>query len=319
MSKRLTMEVNLNGKLRLLGDPHIGRAFTGLNKPAREFMIEQQWAAIHKSLNQVDEGDLHVCMGDLFDKPKVSNEDLWEVANMYGNAIYDNPGVTYMVLAGNHDLSKDTNKVSSLMLLDSMVPELCVIMDTTVQKMGKKQYLFLPYSPFGHISYSIFKGERYDGVFTHGNTGNYGNENIEVLNLDEISKLTNTLYNGHEHVPCEKKHGSLKIINVGSMLPYNFAEDREGKYFVERDEANLDRFGWKNKIVRVLYEDQPPEMPNFTDALQVTLRKKKSEAEVTEVELEDEFDLKTVYDKAMKEHKVSKPVQLELWDVLNDQ
>lgn len=114
------MRLTINGvDFELLGDPHFGRSFkngTPFHRLGdREKMQRRDFKA---SLDH--DADAHVCMGDLFDKPKVPNEIVAQVADDYVLAARQSTR-PFFCLTGNHDDSRDTGVVSSFQLFTRMV------------------------------------------------------------------------------------------------------------------------------------------------------------------------------------------------------
>jgi DNA repair exonuclease SbcCD nuclease subunit len=86
---------------------------------------------------------IHVLLGDLFDRPKVSFETIFFAAEAYREIVQTNPQVEFFILAGNHDLSRDSTHVSALQLFEKMVS---VSVLTQPRRIGD-DLLAIPWSP----------------------------------------------------------------------------------------------------------------------------------------------------------------------------
>ena len=97
----------------LLGDPHLGRTFVhGVplhRRGEREAML---WRDFAQSLSSVA-APLHICMGDLFDRAVVSYDTIVSAARLYMHAAAKFPQTKFIILRGNHDTSRDADKVSA--------------------------------------------------------------------------------------------------------------------------------------------------------------------------------------------------------------
>jgi DNA repair exonuclease SbcCD nuclease subunit len=117
----LVIEIN-NSKVKLLGDPHLGKSFkTGVpfhRLGERERMVMEQF---RDELNEVEDANYHVCMGDLFNKYIIAPEIVLFAYQSYVEAASKNPNTTYIILRGNHDASKDRERASSFDLFAALV------------------------------------------------------------------------------------------------------------------------------------------------------------------------------------------------------
>src|SRR5262245_25751534 len=90
-----------------LGDPHLGKAFiNGVPLHRRGEREETQWTDFVKSL--ATPCDLHVCMGDLFDRMFVPYAVVLRAARAYKNTALTNPNREFVIIRGNHDASRDS-------------------------------------------------------------------------------------------------------------------------------------------------------------------------------------------------------------------
>ena len=83
------MRLTINGvDFEILGDPHMGRPFRN-HVPLHRLgdREKMQRADLQASLANIEGVVAHVCMGDLFDKPKVDNRIVLQTALDYKHAI----------------------------------------------------------------------------------------------------------------------------------------------------------------------------------------------------------------------------------------
>jgi len=214
-----------------VGDPHLGRKFrTGVPLHRigdREAMV---WAQFEKELKSHD-GDIHINMGDLFDKFVVSPEVVLRAADLYLNAAKNLPSCRFYVLRGNHDASKDTTKRSSFDIFTQLVagaPNISVVsstqvVDGTIGLVG--------YDPFVPVVDQIEElPDELDVVYMHHDFVDFGGDHViptELLARRGIFKVVN----GHDHLKrTEKRHG-VTVELTGSMQPYTHAEDDTGDWY----------------------------------------------------------------------------------------
>ena len=102
--------------IKIVGDPHLGKAFMNgvplARRGERERLLRE---AFLQALNPQG-AKIHVLLGDLFDRPKVSFETIFFAAEAYRQVVQASPQVEFFILAGNHDLSRDSTHVSALQL-----------------------------------------------------------------------------------------------------------------------------------------------------------------------------------------------------------
>ena len=225
-----------------LGDPHLGRSFlngTPLHRRGdREIM---QWADFEASLNRIPDGvKVHVCMGDLFDRWAVPFHVIRKAADAYKRAADLNPDVEYVILAGNHDLSKEVEKVSAFGLFSDILenhPNITIVVGFThVVEIEGKRLVFVPWSPMLNASEMVdeFQGdlECADAVFGHwdvvavGDTSNLiPTETFRILGVKQA-------ITGHDHTSRRLTMHDIPVTVTGSMQPYSFSEDVDQVFYM---------------------------------------------------------------------------------------
>lgn len=322
-----------NRKLLPIGDPHLGRTFT-TNVPlefkgVRERQLEEKYI---KMLNT--KGVDYICMmGDLFDEFNVPNEVI--LFAWYGlmNAALANPKTTYIFNRGNHDESRNTALKSAWALFKEMADRADLknvfVIGDNVELIGPIGVV--PWHPFHspeemvsnlHNYMDELKAPKCEVVLTHNDVSTYGSDHDpqNLMDFKGLARVTNKVLNGHVHVAgtLEPIKG-LTVINTGSMMPLNFAEDKTGDMFIT---LTLEQFNKANpadlqgKSVRVLLKPDE-DAPDPIKCLQFKVKRvnEKGTEEVGEVKPED-FELKTLYDTAM--NGVADPLNTEIWESIKD-
>lgn len=261
-----------------LGDPHLGRKFeTGVplhRKGEREHMQRQKF--IDAVMNT--KADVYVIMGDLFDKFIVPPEVVLFAAGTLMQAAEQNSTI-YVILRGNHDVSRNRDKASSWDLFCALVdqhPMIWAVDDVPAQM---ENMLFVPYDPFNYDHLEEYLNDEIDTVFSHFDIVDFGGHNVlpSKLFADRGVKL---VVNGHDHLArVERLHG-VEVIVTGSMEPYTHAEDKTGDLYVTVTLAELANMDVSQKNVRVLLN--PGEtLPNDLDCLSLVAKRVTSDETAT--------------------------------------
>ena len=106
---------------KVLGDVHLGKVFVN-NVPLHRGVITRRSSG-QKFQKRLDPkgAEVHVNMGDLYDKPFVPYGVVWCSAQLYLNAARAHPNTTFIVLRGNHDASRDLEAVSAFDIFEGLV------------------------------------------------------------------------------------------------------------------------------------------------------------------------------------------------------
>lgn len=258
-------------KYEVLGDPHLGRKFeTGVplhRRGEREHLQREKFLA---SLMNA-KAEVHVTMGDLFDKFIVPPEVVLFAAHAYMRAAEDNPNTLYVVLRGNHDVSRNADKRSSWDLFCALVyqhPNVWAIDEHPVEYEGM---LFVPYDPFNYDHLEVHLNDGIEIVFGHFDIVDFGGHNVAPTELFARYGVK-TLINGHDHVARELDRDGVHIIVTGSMEPFTHAEDKTGELYVTVTLDELARLDVHNKNVRVLLKDGET-LPDDLDCLSLVAKR----------------------------------------------
>lgn len=255
------MKIPQLASVKLLGDPHLGKRFrTGVPLHRRGERERHQWQVFLDSLTQIPAGvSTHVNMGDQFDDYVVDNATVWRAAVFYIEAAKDNPDVTYIIHIGNHDASKDADKISSFQVFAGLVahvPNIRVVMDDPYFH-DRTGTWHLPWTPFKTSRETAKLVDRKCvAAFGHWDHRDFGDENhTNVVPVEELWQWTHTFVSGHEHTPGIHPIGPDNkglLYLVGSMLPYSFGEDPKELIYVIRDLEDVEDINdYKDKALRL--------------------------------------------------------------------
>lgn len=310
--------------LKILGDVHAGKAFVNDVPLHRRGEREAEvLAQLFDELNVDPEVTSHVQVGDLFDQFEVSNEVVMEVFKSYQIASSANPQCTYYLIPGNHDLSRDADKVSSFQILQAMLarcPNVRFVMDPEViEGMG-----FMPWHPFKHAETLAKELTECDMVFCHCDLEGGG---PNVIPYDTLSKITKKVITGHVHTPQTFHRNGMEIVVTGSMQPYSHAEDPEHKRYITVTVQQYNDLVLnyqdviKNQYIRLILPkgvEAPSPIPNCMGFKTIT-ETSTDEPEQADISLDiQDFNTRRLFEQCMNDCGVSKILQetmLEKFDV----
>lgn len=284
----------------VLGDPHLGKRFSaGVPLHRRGEREQMVWHDFQNSLI-LTQADLHVCMGDLFDNFVVDPTTMVTAAQFYQAASMRNPDTKYVVLMGNHDMSRDADKFSSFRVFKEMVAfmdNIIVVMAPQRLDIKGAHFAFFPYAPFEN-SYDMMTKcmetwqkqnlKKFDAIFGHWDLDSFGEMPHNLFPFELAQQITDQAFTGHIHLPDIREYGNLELVVVGSMQPYSHSEDPERQLYVS---ITLDMLkaaapgSFKDKCVRLIL-GPGEEAPEGLDALQYTTKNLDA--------LEDDDDLEVV-------------------------
>ena len=206
----------------------------------------------------------------------------------YARAAKANRNTHYIIMRGNHDVSRDLSRSSSFEIFTRLVlaaPNITVVGDSplVIGDLG-----FLSYNAFGTALEGV--DSLPDGltrIFTHFDYVDWGGDHVlptQRLAAKSIFNVTN----GHDHLRrSEKRHG-VNVDIFGSMQPYSHAEDSTGEWYRTVTLDELARLDTHRKNVRVLLAEAEV-LPLDIDCLSLTAKKVRTEDENLSVDT-DEFD-----------------------------
>lgn len=210
--------------LFLIGDVHIGRKFTTgvpLNRRGdKEKLIKQTFENyVNTGISMVKDGSYRavIQLGDLFDTFSVNYNDLmWTYATVMR---FEEAGVHAYFLAGNHDLSKDTDRFSAL----SVLSYLCrgcqfihfIINEPYLFQSTRGLGLIVPYSHTKTLSEQLepFKDYPITDVYGHFDEP-----------FDPSLSRFKWVHTGHIHCPGITGIDHTLIYKAGSIVPLTFGD-----------------------------------------------------------------------------------------------
>lgn len=329
----------------LLGDPHLGKKFTaGVPLHRRGDRERMQWQLFHDEVVSIKKGRYyHVTMGDLFDGWDVNNESIHFAAETYRLASVRNPDVEYIILAGNHDLSKDRTRVSAFHLFEEMIrdlPNVCVVMDNIEERtIDDLTFLFVPYHPFEtSVEYltrqepKCISRKRPFVAFGHWDVEDYGRDTSDTLGLVPWELFTpdvcKGVITGHDHNRSRQVHESgIEVFITGSMQAYahgqDDVDDPDPLYLTLTLDNALEQLAedenvFAQKCLRIiLAEGQEPVADINCFQLQFTRQNQVSQSGelVLDVDVQA-FDLESLFKATMADHGVSNELSETLWNKL---
>ena len=284
-----------------LGDPHLGRRFdTGVPIHRRGERERMQLEKFRQSLFNAT-AQVHVCMGDLFDKFIVPPEVVLFAAATYLEAANKNPNTTYVVLRGNHDVSRNVDKASSWDIFCALVDQHPNIIAVDKTLVVYENLVFIPYNPFGydHLEEHLAGSVGIDTAFGHFDVVDFGGPNVAPTAL--LSRYgIKTLINGHDHLARELERHTVRVVVTGSMEPFTHAEDPTGSLYITTTLEELPRLDVKDKNVRILLQSGET-LPEGLDCLSLVVKRVTVEEERHTVDTSDfdAIDLKDMLARAL--------------------
>lgn len=308
---------------KLIGDPHITRKFEVGVPLARRGERERLLFEDFSSQLQGDVEDVIIMVGDLFEKPICSLQDLFSILSLILTTAQANPTRTYVMMAGNHDISAqrdDKGAFDILNLFHGLVPNLIIAMKPTL--VGRIGVFPWEWDRTALEQLEDAKDWEMKVAVGHWDLVAYHDmhddhmcpaEELVAMGVEEI-------YSGHWHVPGEYKVAGHVVHCTGSMQPMTHAEDPEGKLYVtltleEYEAADPEKL--KNKYVRVRIEDGE-EVDRLEDCLGFKVQKIKTDTTGPEPQVQMEgFKMAEVMKKSFEKHGVPQKVRQHIEDCID--
>lgn len=253
-------------------------------------------------------------VGDLFDTFRVSTETVVRVAKIIDKVAYHNPSIMFVFIPGNHDVSRDADRVSSYQLLSMLVNRVNVRILTGHEPVEIFGVLFVPYSAF-HTPLQQLEGltGRYDAIVGHWDVIDFGFENPQLAPFERLFELTDTVITGHDHLPRLLERGDKRCLVTGSMQPYSHSEDPDEEWYLTRTAAEVyaNPAAVRGKHLRVILEKDQVFDSSEIDPLALTFKYIDDITEETSMSLEEIFDLNSEVDLALSglDSKVSQRIR----------
>jgi len=211
----------------------------------------------------------------------------------------------FVILRGNHDASRDADKVSAFDVFSMIVGGVANICPVA-EPVNIDGYWFFPWDPVCSAADLVEQyGTPAPGAFGHWDITGDDHNLIPVQELAAagIAKI----YTGHTHLPQKFTRAGVDVIVTGSMQPMAHGEDPEERLYVTRSlpEVEADPEAYKDKCLRV--DLRPGEVFDMEiDCLQLTVRRPDEELCDEAVVLGD-FDLMALFQTAFDAEGVPEP------------
>jgi DNA repair exonuclease SbcCD nuclease subunit len=312
-----------DSRLVLLGDPHLGRQFVNNVPLARRGAREKlQRELFTQHFEDLDAVSLHVMMGDLFDKPSVSEEALLLAIQTYNNALALHPGAEFVVIRGNHDINRDLTGVSSFSVFAEAISWAGNVLLVDEEPVVWEEHAFFPWHPTTPAGLLVAQTDLtgVSTVFGHWDTDPRSAPHNLIPTAELAAAGVKLAYTGHVHKPEQFVRDGVTVRVVGSMMPYAHGEETDDNLFVTLTLAEfeaLDPETLKNKVVRLRLTDDE-EAPVAPDCLQFSVdRQTSTPVEVNLTITTGPFKLEERLDALLAEHGVSKARQTLVKDRIN--
>lgn len=237
--------ITVNGlKIGIIGDVHIGKTFrTGVPK---DRLGERESMVLNQLTELLDRDvDYNILVGDLFDKVRVSNSDLYNLINIIENAVSTRTDVVYVVVNGNHDMPKEVGRISSFQLFEKYFERTPFDNLKIVSKHNTSNIHVIPdhdtllyfshYNAFSSLDEEIddefFNKDLFDSysnriAFGHWETIDFGSDHFIDRDVPKIVLDNFTaVITGHEHKPKLTLIQNVPVLTSGSMQPYAYGEE----------------------------------------------------------------------------------------------
>ena len=225
-----------------------------------------------------------------------------------------NPGTTYYVIGGNHDISRDLEKKGALDLFELIVSacENVIVVRhhdgghfTTIGGVDVGLFAFHP-----TLAAADMVTQPIEIAVGHYDTMFGGDNLVPTRRLAEVGCAT--VYTGHVHCPDRFKRDGVGVVQVGSMQPYAHGED-DGRMYVTLRPDEIGGKDLSGMCVRVLLK-RGEVFAEPIDCLQLTFKREgEAEAERQEVTLGD-FDLMALFAEAFDEAGVPADIRKQITD-----
>lgn len=326
----MTIELTVKGKvINFIGDPHMGKKFNNVPLERKGEREEMQLDKFIEELNKP--ADITIMVGDLFDVHSVSNNCLNDVYQAIQAAAATNDNREFILMYGNHDISRDNSTVHSFDILRSLLTiESNVYCYQDVHLFNSKtgvNILVCPYQPFKTAKEAIAPFTKYDSdvVVGHWDCISFGDDH-NVVPIDEIAEIDYTyIVTGHEHTggdfECKDYSGKTHIVKrTGSMQPYSHGEDPNEELYVTRtvtqveEELAVNPDAYNDKCLRILLTEGEEAPKLFIPCLQYSVKRVKKEEVSMDINLDETFSFKNIFIETFDNHEVSEETTKNYWN-----
>lgn len=297
--------------VKLIGDVHLGRRFiNGVPLHRRGEREKMVWDHFVRELHDVEGCDYCIQVGDIFDRTVVPNALVLETYQAIGEAS-DMHDAAYIFIKGNHDASRDTSIRSSFDVLATLARGIADFVSDEPE-IYRNSIAVVPWHPFHTAEEMVSKlpPSKFDAIIGHWDIESFGGNDDNLLPYEVLMDLTDTVITGHVHQPQEFIHSTgLKVIVTGSMEPYTFAEDIDGKLYKTMTLSQFestDPTTLRDKYVRVVIAHDANE-PEPIDCLGWQVKRLGEDEQSLDVQFET-FEFDRVFREVFREAGVSTEV-----------
>ena len=268
----------------IINDLHLGtQRVTGTTQKSQEELRKYLLAMFAKCLRIADDDDL-IILGDLFDNYNIPTTDILAAYDLLADWLKRTGKHVYLV-AGNHDLSKDSTKVSSFRFFAEVLKRSFETQVTYVEgslKIGKSIHIISHVTNQDLFDLELASVGTVKFLLVHANyDNNFAKESDHSLNIsaEQIAALdVETVVFAHEHYAREAP--GVKVL--GNQFPSSVSDclGEDVKYMHRLTAAGVEKLPtWESgEYAEVDWQDPQP-----TDAKFVRLVGKATQAEAHQV------------------------------------
>lgn len=315
----------MTSKIKVLGDPHLGKSFIhGVPLARRGEREEMMWAQFTGHLQLDQDYDYHICLGDLFDKAVVSYDVIDRTAQAYVSAAKKYPRTKFIVVKGNHDWQRDLDRISAFDLFSAIVASQENIEVVSGSFAVPDQFAVFAWHPTISAADLVKQADgNFDTVFGHWDIEDYGDHNPNLIPLQELAaRGVRRVVTGHIHKPerFTDPETGIDVTVFGSMQPFAHGEEANDDLYVTLTKAELEStdLDLRNRCVRVLLKEGET-FDEDLDCLQLTVKRLggRDDSPIETVSL-GEFDMLSIFLRAFKDAGVSPTVTEALLNRYNE-
>lgn len=323
-------------RVNVCGDVHLGRTFrTGVPLHRLGDREQMVWDQFEDELSI--EADVTIIMGDLFDKFVVPPE---VVLRAYHLLLDAQKHRDIYILRGNHDASRDSQKVSSFELLTNLFDGRGLAVEFIDQAYylltNHKVFMLCGWQPFTSAADGITTlgvnhwGKPVVAAFGHWDVTQHGQDDHNLIPLPQLADLgVKRVFTGHIHKADNFTRNGIEVTVVGSMQPYAHGEETEDSaLYMTMTPADADICLNSNEAafcstnVRILLADGEEYTREFNCLSKTFKRTLSGVAKVDEegnpVAAYDTFDLRTMISTTLTEFGVSEALQSRINTTLTE-
>lgn len=295
--------------VKIMGDPHLGRRFITGVPLHRAGEREREILGLFEQ-NLFGECNLHVCMGDLFDKAVVPLDIIKAAADCYRRAAAIRPDTIFVVIKGNHDAGEDEERTTAFQIFrELMAPVENVNVtsdDNVLWSVGPTGPLlaFVPWSRNKTSAEMVEMIDKADAVFGHWDIHSFGNDR-NLVPTEALTGVTPLVITGHDHTPAAFERHGVSVIGTGSLQPFTHGEDPVGEIYRTMgldDALALDAEERKTLCLRlVVNHDEVVPPASELNCRQLDVVRRDPNAPLVEALDLGALDMKAIWDAAMTE------------------